>query len=532
MLLITVGRGVFATDVVVSASTVSNAQFPAAGADRSVTVTATSGSAVVTSSAAFPPNLVGVPGWKILINSSVYTVSSVASTSSLTLTTNFSGGTSTYTATIYKLIFLQLYADRAYTPLSATYVVQPGNPSQPNGFFARYGCSIISNSLYIPAVTIPSMIDSANAQDRTARISAVFFTTGGARLVPYQNFTFFQVPATPTTTTWTALATYNAPASTYQLDSLTYSRDQIASLLSSIAAISGLTANRLPYAASATSLADSANATLNSSGDLVAATISSPSITDSGLTAGRFIYTGTGGLLSASSKGLLDANGNGTLRSLSLIPGTPGAATVNWKDDIGAIYWQHLLVDSGKQWTLFDYGTQGINILSVIADSQGAKLKLSNSAELGWVLSGGSEQAPFIGFGNDGTNIEVNNGTLVANGGSLAPVKLSTLNATGLIVGGGTTITKILTGSASLDFGATAAGTCDTLTITVTGAVDGDEVFLGIPNALAAADTYQTFYGWVSGSGVVSVKRCNPINSVTALSNPSAATVRATVFHH
>lgn len=99
-----------------------------------------------------------------------------------------------------------------------------------------------------------------------------------------------------------------------------------------------------------------------------------------------------------------------------------------------------------------------------------------------------------------------------------------------VIGSGGATITKVLTGSASLDFGATAAGACDVLTITVTGAVDGNPVFIGVPNALAAADNYQMFTCYVSAADTVTVKRCNLTNVAMALSNPAAATVTAMVF--
>jgi hypothetical protein len=102
----------------------------------------------------------------------------------------------------------------------------------------------------------------------------------------------------------------------------------------------------------------------------------------------------------------------------------------------------------------------------------------------------------------------------------------------GVSIGGGTAVKKVLAGTASLDFGATAAGACDSLTITVTGAADGDTVALGIPTALGAADTYQSFHGFVSAANTVTVKRCNPTNATTALSNPAAATVRATVFNY
>jgi hypothetical protein len=92
------------------------------------------------------------------------------------------------------------------------------------------------------------------------------------------------------------------------------------------------------------------------------------------------------------------------------------------------------------------------------------------------------------------------------------------------------TTKKKFTGTASLNFGATAAGECESGTITVTGAVDGDPVMLGIPNALASSDSYQHFWGYVSAANTVTVRRCNPTNAVTALSDAAAATVRATVM--
>jgi hypothetical protein len=116
--------------------------------------------------------------------------------------------------------------------------------------------------------------------------------------------------------------------------------------------------------------------------------------------------------------------------------------------------------------------------------------------------------------------------------GTASPATTLEVDGSTTLGTGGTPITKHLSATASLDFGATAAGTCDSLTITVTGAVDGDTVACGIPNALAASDTYQSFQCFVSSSGVVTVKRCNLLNLVTALSDPSAATVRADVWQH
>ena len=116
---------------------------------------------------------------------------------------------------------------------------------------------------------------------------------------------------------------------------------------------------------------------------------------------------------------------------------------------------------------------------------------------------------------------------------TLVPATIFTVGSSGVNIGvAGTTILKHLSASVSLDFGATAAGACDALTITVTGAADGDTVYLGIPAALAGSDSYQNFWGYVSAANTITVKRCNPINVTTALSDPAAATVRADVWQH
>ena len=115
---------------------------------------------------------------------------------------------------------------------------------------------------------------------------------------------------------------------------------------------------------------------------------------------------------------------------------------------------------------------------------------------------------------------------------STGAITLQPKTGQGVSIGGGTAIKKVLSGTASLDFGATAAGACDALTITVTGATDGNPVSLGVPAALMSASEYQTIQGYVSAADTVTVKRCNTTNATTALSNAAAATVRATVFQY
>jgi hypothetical protein len=99
-----------------------------------------------------------------------------------------------------------------------------------------------------------------------------------------------------------------------------------------------------------------------------------------------------------------------------------------------------------------------------------------------------------------------------------------------LSVGGGAAIAKVITGTGSVDFTALAAGTCENFTVTVTGATNGDSVALGIPAAAWATTEYATIEGFVSATNVVTVKRCNVTNATTALSDPAAVTIRATVI--
>ena len=117
--------------------------------------------------------------------------------------------------------------------------------------------------------------------------------------------------------------------------------------------------------------------------------------------------------------------------------------------------------------------------------------------------------------------------TVAASGRAVGLYRCSTLDTWT----GPAAFANVYTGSASLNYGATAAGACDSLTVTVTGAANGDSVSIGIPSALAAADAYQSFQAYVSSTNTVTVKRCNLTNSTTALSDPAAATVKVVVTH-
>jgi hypothetical protein len=98
----------------------------------------------------------------------------------------------------------------------------------------------------------------------------------------------------------------------------------------------------------------------------------------------------------------------------------------------------------------------------------------------------------------------------------------------GVTVGsGGAAVAKILRGSASLNFGAIPANSCSSLTVALRGAAAGDEVSLGVPDALGLLAGV-SWSAWVSAAGTVTVRGCNVTGAATR--DPAAATVKVTVI--
>jgi hypothetical protein len=94
----------------------------------------------------------------------------------------------------------------------------------------------------------------------------------------------------------------------------------------------------------------------------------------------------------------------------------------------------------------------------------------------------------------------------------------------GFIAGDGSTITKVRSGSASLNFGSIDAAAQADLTIAITGAVVGDEVIMALPAAPAAGLIFNAF---VSAADTVTVRASN----ITAAPiDPAAATFGAIVI--
>ena len=87
----------------------------------------------------------------------------------------------------------------------------------------------------------------------------------------------------------------------------------------------------------------------------------------------------------------------------------------------------------------------------------------------------------------------------------------------GFIAGSGATITKVLSGSASLNFPSISAASQADLTITVTGAAVGDEVIMALPAAPAAGLVFNAF---VSAANTVTIRATNitasPVDAAAA----------------
>jgi len=146
-----------------------------------------------------------------------------------------------------------------------------------------------------------------------------------------------------------------------------------------------------------------------------------------------------------------------------------------------------------------------------------------------------------FGTGTPTAKIHIAAGTATAN---TAPLKLTsgtnlTTPEAGAVEFDGTnyfvtssttryTLAKTLTATATLDFPSTGASSSNDLTITVTGAADGDSVIVTPPNGSTFANSIYT--AWVSAANTVTVRFSN-LDLVTSR-DPSSGTFRAVVFKY
>jgi hypothetical protein len=99
--------------------------------------------------------------------------------------------------------------------------------------------------------------------------------------------------------------------------------------------------------------------------------------------------------------------------------------------------------------------------------------------------------------------------------------KVLTVNSSGLAYWGN----QILTDTATLNFSSIGAHDFEDLTLTVTGAADGDVVSLGLPNS--AVVTNASYFAWVSATDTVTI-RCFNINGGSI--DPPSAVFKVKVF--
>lgn len=152
------------TDVTISSQVATNLPFNPAnvGSNQSITVSVTSSSATVTSSAAFPSSIVGRSGFTVAIGGNQYTVAAVASTSSLTLTSAYTGSTGSATMTLYKFVILRIYSNQTFTTYSS-------NPTTATASVTNNSTAVTSSAAFPSALvgavgTFPVLINNVRYQ--------------------------------------------------------------------------------------------------------------------------------------------------------------------------------------------------------------------------------------------------------------------------------------------------------------------------------------------------------------------------------
>lgn len=235
-----------------------------------------------------------------------------------------------------------------------------------------------------------------------------------------------------------------------------------------------------------------------------------------------------------------DANGipvaNGKLYTCIAGSACPGTTVTTYTDAAGgASNTNPIVLDSSGRATVFV--PAGVAIQYVLYDASSVQVTgYSIDAVRAGPFNLGTMSAFGVLFQGSGitasiysTSAGTNNQVLMGHT-SAAPSFTSTPILTSLTIGtAGSALTFHRVNTASLDFAAWAGNDCQGLTVTVTGATDGDGVTLGIPNTIIAVATTSTlFTGYVSAADTVTVRGCKVTAGASA--DPAAATVRAEVW--
>src|SRR5262245_36084196 len=217
------------SNIVIGAASISGFNSKDVGADVALTGLGVQlGLATVTG--AFRSQWVGMGGFRITFSTGItYTVASVESTSSLTLTTNYAESSGTVTGTWRKYAVLRVYVLNPFTPSGETFVAQSGSPGSPN-WFRRYAVAVQSDGTqfvaYLPQIILPA---TTNSSVPTARYFAAIYGQSGAFIQGFPGCEdTFRLDSTTTPTSWPQICTFDlpgAPAPPVPLDY--YTRSQI-----------------------------------------------------------------------------------------------------------------------------------------------------------------------------------------------------------------------------------------------------------------------------------------------------------------
>src|SRR5262245_10179311 len=199
-------------NITVGASSIVGLNSNDVGADVSLSVVVALDSPTVTSSAAFRRSWVGMGGFKINLAGVEYTVASVESTSSLTLTSNYLATGGTVSAIWRRFAVLRVYVITPFVPSGESYVAQSGAPGS-GVWFRRYAVPVISNGTqlvaYVPEIVLPA---TTNSSVPTARYFAGIYGQSNAFI---QNFpgcvSEFKLDSSTTPTSWAVICSFNSP---------------------------------------------------------------------------------------------------------------------------------------------------------------------------------------------------------------------------------------------------------------------------------------------------------------------------------
>ena len=102
---------------------------------------------------------------------------------------------------------LRIYPLQSFVAADGT-IISAGIPSedtsQNENFYLLVDCTLVGTSLTIAACTLESTTDSQD--NPSAEYGAYFFTTEGQRICAFAEYAAFSLPASPTSTTWSAIA--------------------------------------------------------------------------------------------------------------------------------------------------------------------------------------------------------------------------------------------------------------------------------------------------------------------------------------